>query len=412
MPNKHTSLREMAKRYAEIINSPEQQARRLAWARHNSFDFRGPLIYIRAVPYWEFFDYSGIGSTNPLLAGIEREMAELVQYHNTLCDDTTYEPWIAVPARFTDEVTPKWGVPCKLGERNTQYGAAAFEPVIREEGDFSLLRASSRIIDEEATKRDFDIVNDAIGDILDVVVDRKGLFCGIWAGDISTDLAKLRGLEEIMWDAYDNPDFLHKLCGFMRDAILADMDQTEQNGNFSLFNNQNQAMPYAMELAMPDSKTTNVRLNEIWGFMSSQEFTTFSPAMFDEFMLSYQKPIMEKYGLTAYGCCEDLTKKIDVLKKIKNLRRIAVSPFANVRECAERIGKDYVVSYRPNPSMIAMGLDEAYVKDVLRKDFAAFKDNGSIFDVTLKDVETIAGKPANMLRWVELVREVDTEVFG
>lgn len=31
--------------------------------------------------------------------------------------------------------------------------------------------------------------------------------------------------------------------------------------------------------------------------------------------------------------------------------------------------------------------------------------NGCKFDITLKDVETIAGKPENMMRWVRIVRE-------
>ena len=77
--------------------------------------------------------------------------------------------------------------------------------------------------------------------------------------------------------------------------------------------------------------------------MAAQEFTTFGPDMFEEFMFNYQKPILERYGLTAYGCCEDLTRKIGVIKKLRNLRRIAVSPFADPVKCAEQIGGDYVL---------------------------------------------------------------------
>ena len=128
-------------------------------------------------------------------------------------------------------------------------------------------------------------------------------------------------------------------------------------------------------------------------------------------MLSYQIPIIERYGLSAYGCCEDLTNKIPLLRKIKNLRRIAVSPYADVRSCAEQIGKDYVLSYRPNPAMIANGLDEENVKKSLTTDMEVFKEHGNIFDITLKDVETIAAKPQNLTRWVELVREVTSKIF-
>jgi len=35
-----------------------------------------------------------------------------------------------------------------------------------------------------------------------------------------------------------------------------------------------------------------------------------------------------------------------------------------------------------------------------------------VFDITLKDVETIASKPQNMINWVKLIREIGNEVFG
>ena len=85
----------------------------------------------------------------------------------------------------------------------------------------------------------------------------------------------------------------------------------------------------------------------------------FTVPLFDEFMLQYQLPIMAEYGLVAYGCCEDLTRKIDVLRQIRNLRRIAVTPVADVRRCAEQIGTDYVISWRPNPTdMVCAGWDD------------------------------------------------------
>ncbi|MFW6312817.1 MAG: hypothetical protein ACOC2N_02925, partial [Spirochaetota bacterium] len=57
---------------------------------------------------------------------------------------------------------------------------------------------------------------EAIGDILPVVIDRFPLYRDFHA-DISTDLAKLRGLERIMLDMYDNPELLHRLAAFLRD---------------------------------------------------------------------------------------------------------------------------------------------------------------------------------------------------
>jgi hypothetical protein len=233
-----------------------------------------------------------------------------------------------------------------------------------------------------------------------------------WTGDISADLAKMRGLEQIMWDAYDRPEWFHKLLTFMRDGIFKVHEEAEKANDFSLLNHQNQAMPYAEELKAPAPNVYGVKRKELWCHMASQEYTTFGPDMYDEFLLQYQIPILEKFGLVAYGCCEDLTKKIDLLRKIPNLRRIAVTPFANTKKCAEQIGKDYILSWRPNPSsMISMGLDEDFVRNHMRENFKVFKENDNYFDITLKDVETINHQPQNVRRWVQIVRDEIEKTF-
>ena len=45
------------------------------------------------------------------------------------------------------------------------------------------------------------------------------------------------------------------------------------------------------------------------------------------------------FGLNAYCCCEDLTNKIDYSFEIPNLRRISISPWADVDKCAERLAE-------------------------------------------------------------------------
>jgi len=111
-----------------------------------------------------------------------------------------------------------------------------------------------------------------------------------------------------------------------------------------------------------------------------------------------------EFGLVAYGCCEDLTAKIKILRQIPNLRRIAVSPFANVARCAEQIGKDYVLSYRPSPvDMVAYGFSSEQVRGVLRRDLAACR--GCHVDITLKDVETVQHDPTRIPQWVRIARE-------
>jgi hypothetical protein len=247
-------------------------------------------------------------------------------------------------------------------------------------------------------------LQDAVGDLLTVNLDR-GPYYRMWSGDISTDLAHLRGMEQMMWDMMDRPRWLGKLLAFMRDSILQVHEQAEADGDWRLCDHENQAMPYATELSDPAANSEPVKRDQLWVFLASQETTLVSPAMFDEFMLQYQIPIMEKFGLVAYGCCEDLTRKIDLLRRIPNLRRIAVTPWADVRACAEQIQQDYVFSWRPSPAeTICTGFDPDKVRRFIRAGLEASR--GCHVDITLKDIETIDGNFDNLIEWTRIVREI------
>jgi len=201
-----------------------------------------------------------------------------------------------------------------------------------------------------------------------------------------------------MEDMYDDPENLHRLADFLSRGVLSLMRETEAAGQFTLLSHYNQAMPYADELPDPACGVAGAPLRSLWCFMAAQEFALVGPAQHEEFLLRYQLPILKQHGLAAYGCCEDLTRKIPMLRKIPNLRRIAVSPFARVAECAEQIGRDYTISYRPNPALLASGYRREAVARQLERDIAALK--GCHFDITLKDMETVEGEPERIVRFV------------
>lgn len=394
----------------ELAKSDTMEQRRALWRKHHSFKGDRPLIYLRAYAFDENFDRSVLRCSDPLLRTYEKQLHETL-YRSTLGDDYIIEPWVTLSASYRMPNGYPWGVPAVLGEKPQSGGAAAFSPVLTDT-DFSCMQASTYDIDEALTKERKEKLEEALAGSIPVFVSREGPY-SMWNGDISTLLARLRGLEPLMWDLYDNPEWLHSLLAFMRDGILSAHAQAEKAGGFSLADHQNQCMPYALDMEDPDPTIQGVSRRRLWRFMASQEFTGCSPEMFWEFMLSYQVPIIEQFGMAAYGCCEDLTHAIPYLKRIRNLRRIAVSPFANARSCAEQIGKDYILSWRPNPSsMVATGLDEDFVRGYMREHFAIFKENGNFFDITLKDVETVSHQPENVRRWTQIVRKEIERCFG
>ena len=99
------------------------------------------------------------------------------------------------------------------------------------------------------------------------------------------------------------------------------------------------------------------------------------------------------------------------MRQIPNLRRIAITPFADAARCAEQIGTDYVLSYRPSPTeMVGYGFDESRIRRILKRDLEACKH--CKVDITLKDVETVQHEPDRVRKWVEITRKVIDETFA
>jgi hypothetical protein len=398
-------LRDLARRYMEVCSKPEMDAHRDLWRRHNSLKRTRPLIYVRAFA-WKEMPEAQLACEDPFFRHFESFLRYQL-FWDSMADDSIFEPWVTLHATYR---CAGWGISGERHRSGEEGGSFKVDYPLKREEDIEKLRPPRHEIDEEATARDAGRLADAIGDIITVNVDRGPAY-RMWTGDISTDLGYLRGIENFMVDIYDRPAWLHRLVGFMRDGVLRTHEQAESAGDWGLSAHQNQAMPYAEELADPAANANGVRRKQLWGYMAAQEFALVSPAKHDEFLLQYQLPILSQFGLVAYGCCEDLTRKIGILRQIPNLRRIAVSPFADAAKCAEQIGADYVLSYRPSPAdMVGYGFDPDRILSILRRDLTACKACHT--DITLKDVETVQGDPNRVRQWVALTRQVIDEVHG
>ncbi len=405
-----TMLRTLARQYADVACKPIQDVRRAQWRQHNSLVRTRPLIYVRAYASAEIPECQPV-ATDPFWHPLEAHLRDAI-YRDRFDDDYIVEPWVSVRAEVITPPEGLWGLPVSWSQRVQERGSHTMIPSLLAPEDAGRLASPHHAIDEEATRVRVERVQDALGDILPIDVDRKPAY-HMWNGDISTLLTQLRGMEQFMLDMVDRPEWLHGVLAHMRDGILRTHVEAEQAGDWTLSAHQNQAMPYAQELPDPAPNSGPVERRKLWYYMASQETTLVGPRMFDEFMLQYQIPIMAPFGLAAYGCCEDLTNKIALLRRIPNLRRIAVAPAANVQRCAEQIGDAWVLSYRPSPAdMVAYGFDPDRAGSIMRADLEACRANGCHVDVTLKDVETVQGDPTRVPRWVRLARNVIAEVFG
>lgn len=399
-------LQELARQYLEAANDPRYDELRSLWARKNSLKPTRPTV-IASFGIWnvwcrEVFGDHAMQCQDPFLRSHERNL-RMKLFQHEVGDDQVLEPWITQGATlFTGGWDDLWGVHTGHVASSETGGAWQYDAPLKEWADLEKLRVPHHRVDEEDTRRNVERLQDAVGDILPVNVSRSPA-CTAFLGDISTCLAKLRGLEQIMIDMYESPEELHRLLAFMRDGILTNLQEAERSGDVSLSSAYSQEPFYCETLEPPKPNAGPRRLDQLWGFSASQELTLVSPDMHEEFMLRYQKPILEKYALTSYGCCENLTRKIDILRSVDNLRLIAVAPTADLAKCAEQIRGDYVLSWRPNPTdMVCAGWDETRVRHIIREGLATTLDCHLV--IHLKDIETVQGDPSRLRRWIEIVR--------
>lgn len=396
-------VRDLAKRYADIAAKPIQDERRDLWRKHNSLVRTRPLIYVRWLAAWQEHPDAKPVCRDPFWQRHETFLKQMI-FQDTLGDDHIIEPWITQRAAVRIPTGGPWGVRYGRISSKRSGGAWKNDPPLKTLADLHKLVTPHHEIDEEATRRNVARLQDAVGGILQVNVDRSPAYT-VWHGDLSTDLGYLRGIDQFMIDMLENPNWLHALLSFMRDGVLQTHEEAERAGDWSLANHQNQAMPYALDLQDPQPNAHGVTRDQLWVFCAAQEHALTGPQQHWDFMLQYQVEIIKHFGLVAYGCCEDLTYKMGILRRIPNLRRIAVTPQADVGKSAEQIGEDYVFSWRPNPAdMICCGFDPAHVRTVIRNGMDASR--GCHVDITLKDVQTVGGKPELLRDWVKLVRDV------
>lgn len=82
-----------------------------------------------------------------------------------------------------------------------------------------------------------------------------------------------------------------------------------------------------------------------------------------------------------------------------------MSPWVDLAQASELTGRDYVLSFKPNPAHLATDVfHEEQVRAYLENAAKALSKNPAEF--ILKDVSTIRGDAARLSRWEKIAMEV------
>jgi len=291
-------------------------------------------------------------------------------------------------------------------------GSYRWDPPIKDlDRDIDRLHYRSLVVDRDKTAAWRQLLEELFGNILPV--ENRGSYW--WTTGLTWTAIDLIGLQPLMMAMADHPQGLHRLMAFLRDDLLQLLDRFEGEGILSPNNEDDYvgsgSIGYTDELRgrSPASDGQQwVRVQDLWGLSESQETVGVSPQMFEEFVFPYQEPIISRFGLSYYGCCEPLHGRIRTVKRLSNLRRVSVSPWCNQEVMADELGQDYIFCRKPKPTLISTpGWDEEMMREDLR---GTLRVAGQCpLEFAMKDVHTLCDQPWRLGRWVDLAREVCAE---
>ncbi len=399
-------LRELARRVAEIAALPQQQETIRLWRALNGLRPARPMVMIDQIP-WHEMDVDGeltLQAEAPFCRRIETGLRRTLYAWRHMRADMVVEPVVDIPmairsSGFGVDVVEECAV---TDPHNDVVGHLYLDQLCTEE-DVERIRTPEISLDERATAEAEDTAHELFDGLLEVHM--QGEQPGFAAWDV---VAQWRGVQNVLYDLADRPEFIHRIMSKLTDAYLGMLDQLEVQGLLGYRQPTVHCTgAYADELPAPGFDPARPRARDLWTHGMAQMFSTVSPAMHQEFELDYAEPWYRRFGLVYYGCCEPLDGKIDLVKRIPNVRKVSMSPWVDVERGAERIGGDLVFSRKPNPAYLAgPAWDPGIVRQDLQDTKAPCARHGCPVEFILKDISTVCYQPQRLWEWADVAMSV------
>jgi len=395
-------LRKLAKKVADLASMPCEDEKKKLWLKLNDLQPVRPLVFCDPENGWnEIITQDMILCEKPIFRVWEMSLRKEIFWATQMKDDRVIEPFFNIPYSYTDS---GWGL-TEVYTSSGDNGSHVWDAPVKDyTTDFEKLHFPEIRVDYKKTDEIVNIAKEIFGDILQVRL--RGVWW--WTLGMTMDFIHLRGLENLMLDLMIFPDQVHQMMAFLRDSKLHLLDFLEKNNLLALNTGGayvgSGGFGWTSQLPKPNFNPSQIRTQDIWGFTESQETVGISPEMFEEFIFPYQVPIMERFGLNCYGCCEPLDKRWHVVKNFPNLRRVSTSPWADREKMAEYLSNKYVMSLKPSPVPLASAtLNEEAIRTEIRRDLHITRN--CQVELIMKDNHTLGKNPMNAVNWCRIAKE-------
>ena len=404
----------LAKQVAEIAALPIHEEKIELWKRLNRLERVRPLVHVQAIAasIWvELLPEDQLQTSDPFCRGQEMALRRKIYCWEHFPDDRVVDAIIRCPIQVRgDSNSTGFGLRRATDHPKERFGAWAVKPILNEEEDIEGIKTDPEVwVDWEQTEHHYERLCDLYEGTLNVEKEGTSFF---WFHPMDTFIV-WRGIEQTFVDLVERPAWIHEALERMTIALLSSIEQIEKlhalsrgDGNTMLGSG---GYGWSDELPQPDFDGEHVRLRDLWARAATQIFTDLiSPEMHEEFAIQYEKRLLERFGLSCYGCCEPLHNKMHVVRKIRNLRRVSMSPWVDIEAASDAVGTDYIYTHKPNPTIISMHTwDPELAREDLRTAFAKTREN--IVEVNFQDLHTVRNEPHRLTEWTQIAMELAEE---
>lgn len=376
-------LTDLADELLALWTSPEWDRRRRLWADHWAgrtrevpvaccmFQGNQDLVWQQLLPEETLHYREGLARR------LELHLRHRLWRARHLPDDVPHDPLFTIYA--APEVAPDelWGMPLAAQDSGQVGGAYKPVPPIQAPEDLEKLRAPTFRADPAKADREEEQVRELVGERLPL-----GRVCDALHNGPFEWAVRLRGMDNLLLDCYDRPEWLHELMRRISEGMVQYHRDREAAGY--VCDRSVRALHTPWE-EWPDGEQP--RLDHSWGYLHAQSAASYGPAMYAEFVQPYNVPLAELFGKVYYHGCEDLTRKVATIRELPHLAQFHVSPWSQVAPIAEALPDHVTMEVHSHPTNVLFLWDAAQMRQELQR---LVREAGAhLFNLKLCDIQTL-----------------------
>lgn len=400
-------LRALAGELAEQAALPVHREKAALWRRLNDLNPVRPMVWINEIP-WHEMDVDGeltCRCQDGWARGLESRLRTTLYQWRHLPADMILSPHLSIGKVIH---STGFGIAEQVDIVRTDPASGVvsrhFHPQIREPADLEKIRPAEVTYDAAATEANLERTQAAVGDLLPVRLEGvKHIWYTPW-----DNLIRWWGVEQAMFDLVDRPEMVNEAVARTAASMHAYLDQLEAQELLSpgADNTRVGSGGYGYVSELPEELPGNLaHASQLWGCSNAQIFSEISPEMHWEFAVRHDLPWLERWGLNYYGCCEPLDLKIDILRRAPRLRKVSMNYRINLDRAVQKMGGDFVFSYKPNPAYFA---ERRFRLELMRRELETVLDRaaGCPVEIIMKDISTVNYEPRRLWAWERMCMAV------